>query len=130
MTTGAATIFRNGRIYTADPRRPWVAAICRRGSRIVAVGDEREVIAAAGDDARSVDLAGRMAMPGIIDMHNHILEGARGALFELALSPTMSIAVVMEAIRAAADRTPPGQRPARGALRGPPDPGRGGVPLV
>ena len=109
MTTGAATIFRNGRIYTADPRRPWVAAICRRGSRIVAVGDEREVIAAAGDDARSVDLAGRMAMPGIIDMHNHILEGARGALFELALSPTMSIAVVMEAIRAAADKTPPGQ---------------------
>ncbi len=28
------------------------------------------------------------------------------------------------------DRTPLGQRSARGALRGPPDPGRGGVPLV
>src|SRR6478735_11590241 len=100
MTTGAATIFRNGRIYTADSRRPRVDAICMRGSRIVAVGDEREVIAAAGDNARSVDLAGRMAMPGIIDMHNHILKGARGALFELALSPTMSVAAVIEAVRA------------------------------
>ena len=32
--------------------------------------------------------------------------------------------------RTDSDRAPPGQRPARGALRGPPDPGRGGVPLV
>ena len=100
------TIFRNGRIYTADPRRPWVDAICMRGSQIVAVGDEREVIAAADDNARSIDLAGRMAMPGIIDMHNHILEGARGALFELALSPTMSVAAVVDAVRAAAKKTP------------------------
>ena len=107
--TSDATIFRNGRIYTADPRRSWVAAICIRGSRIVAVGDEREVITAAGDNARSIDLAGRMAMPGIIDMHNHILEGARGALFELALAPTMSVATVMEAVRAAIAKTPPGQ---------------------
>jgi hypothetical protein len=104
-----ATIFRNGKIYTADPRRAWVAAICIRGSRIVAAGDEGEVIAVAGDNARIIDLAGRMAMPGIIDMHNHVLEGARGALFELALSPTMSIAAVMEAVRAAGDKTPPGQ---------------------
>jgi predicted amidohydrolase YtcJ len=104
-----ATIFRNGKIYTADQRYPWVAAVCIRGSRILAIGDERDVIAAAGDSARAIDLAGRMAMPGIIDMHNHILEGARGALFELALSPTMSVEAVMQAVRAAADKTPPGQ---------------------
>jgi predicted amidohydrolase YtcJ len=104
-----ATIFRNGKIYTADPRRAWVAAICIRGSRIVAAGDEREVIAVAGDNARIIDLAGRMAMPGIIDMHNHVLEGARGALFELTLSPTMSVEAVLAAVRTAVDKTPPGR---------------------
>src|SRR5262245_49443341 len=103
------TIFRNGRIYTADARSPWVAAVCIRGSRIVAVGDEREVIAAGGAGARRVDLAGRMAMPGIIDMHNHVLEGARGALFELALSPAMSAAAVVSNVQAATGKTPPGQ---------------------
>jgi predicted amidohydrolase YtcJ len=103
-----ATIFLNGKIYTAESRALWVEAVAIRGDRVIAAGHERDVATAAGDDPRMVDLAGRMAMPGIIDMHNHVLEGARGALFELALAPTQPIDTVIEAVRAAASQAPKG----------------------
>jgi predicted amidohydrolase YtcJ len=105
----ASTVFRNGRIYTADARSPWADAVSISGSRIVAVGDERDVLAAAGANPRIVDLAGRMAMPGVIDMHNHIIEGARGALFELALTPALPLDALLERVRGAAKDTPHGQ---------------------
>jgi predicted amidohydrolase YtcJ len=106
---GRSTVFHNGRIYTADARSPWAEALAIRDARIVAAGTAPDVTAAAGANARVVDLAGRMAMPGIIDMHNHVLEGARGALFELALSPAQSFEAVLQSVKTAADKAPAGQ---------------------
>lgn len=104
-----ATIFRNGKIYTGIAGSLWASALGVRGSRVIAVGKESEVLAKAGATAVCVDLAGRMAMPGIIDMHNHVLEGARGVLFEVALSPAHTFDAVIERIREASRRTPVGQ---------------------
>jgi predicted amidohydrolase YtcJ len=106
---GRPTVFLSGKIYTADARSPWVEALAIRDSRVVAAGSARNVTDAAGATARVVDLAGRMAMPGIIDMHNHVLEGARGALFELALSPALAFDAVLQMVKTTAEKTPPGQ---------------------
>lgn len=62
----------NGRIFTADPARPWATALAIRGGYIAYVGeDAAEARATAGAQAQVIDLAGRMATPGLIDVHTH-----------------------------------------------------------
>ncbi len=71
------TIFRNGRILTVDSRFSEAASFAVRGERIVAVGDS-EVAAVIGntDGGRTVDLKGRMVLPGLMDSHVHPLGAA------------------------------------------------------
>ena len=96
--------FVNGAIYTCNPHQPWAEAMAVKGGRIVAVGARAEVEIAAGPGCRRIDLAGRMAMPGIIDGHNHVLEGARGQLFELQLGAHMTFNDILAAIEGYASR--------------------------
>ena len=70
--------FVNGAIYTCNPRQPWAEALAVKNERIVAIGSTADVVRAAGPDCQRVDLAGRMAMPGMIDGHNHVLQGIAG----------------------------------------------------
>jgi hypothetical protein len=86
MTFGrtlADTLFRNGRIYTVDRRQPWAQCAAVKGGRFIALGDEADLGSLIGPDTTVVDLSGRMAMPGIVDIHNHILMGGKADLFEL-----------------------------------------------
>lgn len=65
----ADLVIRGGRIFTADPSRPFVDAVAVIGERIVAIGAEAEE---ASTGAREViDLKGALAMPGFIDAHVH-----------------------------------------------------------
>lgn len=71
-----AVVFRGGAVYTMNPRQPWAQAVAVRGNRIVAVGGEDEATAAAGPGAHTVDLNGRMLLPGFIEAHIHPLVGS------------------------------------------------------
>ena len=75
-----ATILRNARIYTMDPRRPTAVALAWRGDRLLAVGPADEVAAAAGPGARVIDAAGQTVIPGLIDAHIHFMWYAAGLL--------------------------------------------------
>lgn len=66
------TLFRGGTVVTVDPSSPRAEAVLVRGSRIVAVGDEREVAAAAAPAARVVELGGQALLPGFNDAHIHL----------------------------------------------------------
>lgn len=70
------TLFVHGHIYTADPARPWAQALAVEGSRVAAVGADKDLIARWGAKSRVVDLGGRTVIPGIIDAHMHLLFGA------------------------------------------------------
>jgi predicted amidohydrolase YtcJ len=48
-------------------------AVALRGDRVQAVGSLAEVMAAAGPDARRIDLAGRVAIPAFNEAHMHLL---------------------------------------------------------
>jgi len=62
-------VIRGGRIFTADPSRPYVDAVAVAGGRIVAVDGDAE---AAVPDARDViEMRGALAAPGFIDAHVH-----------------------------------------------------------
>lgn len=102
-------IFVNGRIFTANPASPWVDALAVRQGRIDAVGSTDSIRALAGPQTHVVDLEGRMAMPGFVDVHNHVLMGGTAELFERRFPGSASLDEICAEVRAAAETAEPGQ---------------------
>lgn len=71
----ATLVLHGGRIWTGDPDRPAATAIAIRGPRIVAVGDDDQILACAGPSTRRIDLRGLRVVPGLTDAHVHFIEG-------------------------------------------------------
>ena len=67
----ADRIFVNGKIWTADDARPSAEALAISGDKIVAVGSSQEIRALAGPKTVTVDLGGRLMLPGFQDSHTH-----------------------------------------------------------
>ena len=82
-TTFPDLILFNGRITTLNRQRPEVSAIAVKDGRFLAVGDEREIMALAGDHTARIDLKGRRAVPGLIDSHTHLIRGGLNYNMEL-----------------------------------------------
>ena len=81
------TVYRNGRIFTAEADRPFVEAVVIDGGVIAFAGDEQAAIEAAGAGAEIVDLGRRMLMPGMHDAHTHLLFSGLKYLYETRLPP-------------------------------------------
>jgi predicted amidohydrolase YtcJ len=80
LVTGAALptraaeadlILHHGRIATVDQNFSIHAAIAVRDGRIVAVGNNEDVLKQRGPRTSIVDLEGRLVIPGLIDSHAH-----------------------------------------------------------
>ncbi|MDL2717322.1 MAG: amidohydrolase [Acidobacteriota bacterium] len=67
----AGTVFSGATVYTAWDQAPRKVSILVKGGKIVFVGDEAEARAAA-PAAKSVDLAGAVLTPGLVDAHGHL----------------------------------------------------------
>ena len=52
--TSVETVWVNGRVRTMDPARPWAQAMLVRGGRIVHVGNDADILAAASPGAAGV----------------------------------------------------------------------------
>jgi hypothetical protein len=72
---GAATddtvVFRGGTVLPVDAAFSQHSALAIRGGRVLAVGADDVVLAAAGRGARVIDLDGRTVLPGFIEPHMH-----------------------------------------------------------
>ena len=68
---GAESIYVNARIYTVDADNSWASAMAIDDGRIVAIGNEDDVMQHAGTRSQVIDLQGGMVMPGIHDTHIH-----------------------------------------------------------
>lgn len=108
-TKHADLVLTNGRIYTVDAVEPWVEAIAIADGRILARGSATEMSELAGAATRIVDLSGRFAMPGIVDVHNHVVMGGQAELFELALPRDARLDTIIALVREAAEKAEPGQ---------------------
>lgn len=75
MHRDTAIVLRGGAVYTLDPGRPWASALAVADGWIIAVGTDQQATAAAGRQARVVELAGRMVLPGFVEGHIHPLLG-------------------------------------------------------
>ncbi|MCR6633722.1 amidohydrolase [Devosia sp.] len=108
-TKHADLVLTNGRIYTVDAVEPWVEAIAIADGRILARGSATEMSELAGAATRIVDLNGHFAMPGIVDVHNHVVMGGQAELFELALPRDARLDAIIALVREAAEKAEPGQ---------------------
>ena len=70
-TGGADTVLTGGRIYTADAERRFVEAIAIKGDEIVFAGSSAKAMKHVGATTKSVDLGGRLVLPGLHDAHLH-----------------------------------------------------------
>jgi len=71
----ADLILHNGKVVTLDARNSVASAVIIRDGTIVAVGDAS--LLAHYQATRTIDLRGRMLMPGFNDAHTHISGDAR-----------------------------------------------------
>ena len=69
----ADLIIYNGTIHTLDKKNTSVSAIASYDGKIVAVGDNNEVLSHAGENTERIDLKGKTVIPGLIDSHSHII---------------------------------------------------------
>ncbi len=75
LMLASTLILVNGKIWTGDPNSRFVDAVAIDGNRIVVAGTRDEATRAAGPNARTIDLRGRLAVPGFIDNHTHFIDG-------------------------------------------------------
>jgi predicted amidohydrolase YtcJ len=104
----ADLVLRGGRIATLDPARPEAAALAARDGRLVAIGSDADVAPYVGPSTRVVELAGRRAVPGLIESHAHFA-GLGHAASILKLAPLASWDEIVAAVAAAARATPDGE---------------------
>jgi predicted amidohydrolase YtcJ len=71
----ADTVYRHGRIYTVDRAHPWADAVAIKDGKFSYVGTDKGVQAYIGGTTKVIDLAGKFAMPGLHDAHQHMLKG-------------------------------------------------------
>lgn len=108
-TNVGTTVFHNGPIVTMDAADRVAEAIAVADGRVLAVGTEAEVSAAAGPGARKIDLGGAAVMPGLVDTHPHLIHWAGFARSVVPLFNARNWDDIVAAISAAARVTPPGQ---------------------
>ncbi|NTF00191.1 amidohydrolase [Agrobacterium tumefaciens] len=102
----ADTILVNGRFTTLDQSNPNPAAVAIKGGKFLSVGPEQEVRALAGPDTTIIDLAGRRAIPGLIDSHTHVIRGGLNYNMELRWDGVRSLSYALEMLKDQVDRTP------------------------
>ncbi len=84
-------------------------ALAMRDGLIVAVGDRRDVLAAAGTRSEEIDVGGRTVIPGLNDSHLHLTRGARYYGHELRWDGVRSLRRGLAMIEQQAQRTPSNQ---------------------
>lgn len=73
VTSAADMVYTNGIIYTADKNHTLMQSIAVKGEDIVFVGSDDDAKAFIGENTQVTDLAGKLVLPGLHDVHIHPL---------------------------------------------------------
>ena len=103
------TIFFNGKILTVDPQFSVAEAIAISDGRIVAVGNNAEILELSESRTNQCDLEGHTVIPGLIDNHMHYMRGASRWRFEARIDGVTSRKKALNIISQRAKEIEPGQ---------------------
>ncbi|MXR41607.1 amidohydrolase family protein [Halobaculum sp. WSA2] len=99
MTEPADLVVVNAEVHTlADPDETYDAFAVRDG-RVVRLGTTYDVEFLAGADTETIDADGRVAIPGLIDAHTHLLNAGRSLVhadLSAAESPSDAVGLLRE----------------------------------
>ena len=99
VTEFADLIFFGDNIITMDNSK--VTAVAVRGDRIVATGDQAEIIQLQDDSTRLVELGDRALLPGCIDAHGHFgAVATSSALLDLSSPPVGTVETIDDIVTA------------------------------
>lgn len=101
-------ILHNGNVVTVNAREPRAQALAISRGRIVAVGNDADVLHLAAVGSKKIDLGGKTVLPGFIDAHSH---PAMAGVMHLRMvdCDLRSIAAIQAAMRERAAKTPAGE---------------------
>ncbi|MCL4212670.1 MAG: amidohydrolase [Gemmatimonadales bacterium] len=101
-------ILVNGDIITMDPLAPRAQAVAIANGRLLAVGTDADIRALSRPGTRTIDLGGKVVIPGVIDGHNHPAYAGLRHLREVDCD-LRSIGAIQSALRERASKTPAGE---------------------
>lgn len=126
----ADLVLHHGKVVTVDDAVPEGQAIAVKGDTILAVGTDEEIDAYVGRRTEVIDLAGNLAVPGLIDSHAHFM-GIGQAQLQLNLMDVANWDEVVSMVAAVVADAQPGElirgrgwhqakwdRPPEGAVEG------------
>jgi predicted amidohydrolase YtcJ len=97
----------NGKILTMDGQSRTAEAVAIRDGKFLAVGNNATIKSMAGNDTRTIDLAGKTVVPGLIDTHAHF-KAAGLADYVVNMSRAKTVPEALEAIKQFAAKKKPG----------------------
>ncbi len=100
-------VLLNGKILTMDAQSQVTQAVAIRNGKILAVGDNAAIRVMAGAATRTIDLAGKTVVPGLIDTHAHF-KAAGMADYVVNMGRAKTVADALEAIKQFAAKKKPG----------------------
>lgn len=95
----ADIVLENGVVYTADENNKVCQAVAVKGNKIIFMGSNIEARKYSGSKTRTVDLRGKMVIPGMIDTHLHPPGLSLMELYEVQLFGIDSIEGYVEAVK-------------------------------
>jgi len=105
----AQLVLIHGRILTVDAADSTAQALAIRDGKIIAIGDDRDILRLAGPATRRIDLRGRTATPGLIDSHAHIADAGVEELYHVSLGEAASVVEIVRRVRAGIAHLKPGE---------------------
>jgi predicted amidohydrolase YtcJ len=101
-------VILNAKIVTVDDQSSVQQAVATRDGKFLAVGSTADIRKLAGPSTRIVDAQGRTVLPGLVDTHLHLLQGALHWKNEVRVDAAKSLEDIFNAIKARAAQTPSG----------------------
>ncbi len=101
-------ILYNGNIFTVNPKEPTAQALAIAGGRLMAIGNNADILKMGTAKTKKVDLGSKTVLPGFIDAHSHPAYSGVKHL-QMVDCDLRSISEIKEAVRQRAAKTPKGK---------------------
>jgi predicted amidohydrolase YtcJ len=101
-------VILNAKVITVDDQSSVQEAVAARDGKFLAVGSTAEIRKLVGPSTRVIEAGGKTVLPGLVDTHLHLLQGALHWKNEVRVDAAKSLEDVFDAIKARAAQTSPG----------------------